>query len=418
MNQKAKSIHKKILPIFDGAEYLDYNTALPAHLTLPEAFERDYQGACAFLFAYKDNQATFNAYRREVERLLHWSWQKAEQSIFDLRRVEIETYIKFCQKPPKSWIGLSKPPRFLAKEGIRIPNPNWRPFVATVSKAAVRLGEKPSKETYTLSEKAVKDIFAILSTFYNFLIQNEFTEVNPVIQIRQKSKFIRKTQGQKQIRRLSELQWAFVIETAERMADEDEQYERTLFILSALYLMYLRVSELVENEYWSPKMSDFRRDHEGLWWFTTVGKGNKERQIAVSHTMLSALKRWRTHLGLSPLPSPDDKTPLVSVARGKGGMTSTNQIRNIVQACFDRATLRMIDEGLTDEVGELRSATVHWLRHTGISDDVKHRPREHVRDDAGHSSSQTTDRYIDVNLHERHQSAKNKQIKPDGWTDE
>ncbi len=26
--------------------------------------------------------------------------------------------------------------------------------------------------------------------------------------------------------------------------------------------------------------------------------------------------------------------------------------------------------------------TVHWLRHTGISDDVKIRPREHVREDA------------------------------------
>ena len=64
-----------------------------------------------------------------------------------------------------------------------------------------------------------------------------------------------------------------------------------------------------------------------------------------------------------------------------------------------------------EEVGDLQSATVHWLRHTGISDDVKRRPREHVRDDAGHNSSQTTDRYIDVDLRERHQSAKNKPIK-------
>jgi hypothetical protein len=54
--------------------------------------------------------------------------------------------------------------------------------------------------------------------------------------------------------------------------------------------------------------------------------------------------------------------------------------------------------------------TVHWLRHTGISDDVKHRPREHVRDDAGHGSGAITDRYIDVDLKERHHSAKNKVI--------
>ena len=36
------------------------------------------------------------------------------------------------------------------------------------------------------------------------------------------------------------------------------------------------------------------------------------------------------------------------------------------------------------------------------------RPREHVRDDAGHSSGAITDRYIDIELKERAQSAKNK----------
>jgi hypothetical protein len=39
--------------------------------------------------------------------------------------------------------------------------------------------------------------------------------------------------------------------------------------------------------------------------------------------------------------------------------------------------------------------------------------REHVRDDAGHSSSAITDKYIDVELRERHNSAKRKRIKPE-----
>jgi hypothetical protein len=56
----------------------------------------------------------------------------------------------------------------------------------------------------------------------------------------------------------------------------------------------------------------------------------------------------------------------------------------------------------------LRSATVHWLRHTGISDDVKHRPKEHVRHDAGHSLSAITDLYIDVELKERANTARDK----------
>ncbi len=67
-------------------------------------------------------------------------------------------------------------------------------------------------------------------------------------------------------------------------------------------------------------------------------------------------------------------------------------------------------DNFKEEAESLIEATVHWLRHTGISDDVKHRPREHVRDDAGHSSGATTDKYIDIELHERHRSAKNKRM--------
>ena len=70
----------------------------------------------------------------------------------------------------------------------------------------------------------------------------------------------------------------------------------------------------------------------------------------------------------------------------------------------------MKQDGFTEEATSLTAATVHWLRHTGISDDVKIRPKEHVRDDAGHSSSAITDKYIDIELHERHRSAKKKPI--------
>ena len=92
-------------------------------------------------------------------------------------------------------------------------------------------------------------------------------------------------------------------------------------------------------------------------------------------------------------------------------MTSTRQIRRIVQECFDKSFQRMKADGLEDDAFELKTATVHWLRHTGISEDVKHRPREHVRDDAGHASMATTDRYIDSDLRERHASGRDKNIK-------
>ena len=160
-------------------------------------------------------------------------------------------------------------------------------------------------------------------------------------------------------------------------------------------------------------MNHFYKDNDENWWFTTVGKGNKQRNITVSDAMLASLKRWRKYLGLTVLPSPDDNECLIPKSRGDGAISSTNQIRNIVQFCFDYTINRMQMDGFEEEANSLQSATVHWLRHTGISDDVKIRPREHVRDDAGHSSSLTTDRYIDIDLRERHASGKKKLIDRD-----
>jgi len=127
--------------------------------------------------------------------------------------------------------------------------------------------------------------------------------------------------------------------------------------------------------------------------------------------MLKALKRYRRYLNLTVLPTPDDKTPLLPKNLGKGSMTSSRHIRTIVQNCFDRSYERMTADGLEEDASDLRTATVHWLRHTGISEDVKFRPREHVRDDAGHQTMQTTDRYIESDERERHRSGKDKPLK-------
>jgi integrase len=236
--------------------------------------------------------------------------------------------------------------------------------------------------------------------------------MNPVAMIRQRSKFIRKVQDKPKIRRLSELQWHYVIKTAEELADQGSDYHgRTLFMISALYLMYLRISELVASSRWTPKMNDFAQDSDQNWWFTTVGKGNKQRQIAVSDTMLEALKRWRQHLGLLPLPSAADNSPLIPKTIGKGPISSTTYVRKVVQQCFDQTIIKLQKNGFIEEADSLLEATVHWLRHTGISDDVKTRPKEHVRDDAGHSSSAITDKYIDIELRERHKSAKAKPLR-------
>jgi site-specific recombinase XerD len=398
------------LPIFDNLPFIKQQVCPPY---LPAFMQEDFKQAQIFLLSYQNNPATFQTYRREIERFLQWTGKIIKKPIKALKRTEIEKYIHFSQNPPLNWIGIKKVPRFIERDGARIPHPEWRVFVVTLSKAGYRSGQQANPRDYSLSAKSLREIFTITGCFYNFLVQENYTEANLIAQIRQKSRFFHHLQGKAKVRRLSELQWHYVIETAEIMAQDSLLHERTLFIMSALYALYLRVSELTANFRWTPTMGDFFCDQEGLWWFTTVGKGNKMRHIAVSDALLQALRRYRLSRNLSALPPPGDPIPLITKQLGKGPIRSTSQIRCIVQNCFDRAMARLKQDGFKEEAEALLEATVHWLRHTGISEDVKYRPREHVRDDAGHSSSAITDRYIDIELRARHQSGKRKRIKPE-----
>lgn len=374
----------------------------------------EYRAITYFLYNFRGSEDTFNSYRREIERFAQWSWMIHQKSLLELRRHDIENFIEFAQSPPAEWIGTKIVSRFIVQNGQRIPNPDWRPFIVKISKSAFQEGKRAKKNKFSLSSEALKQLFAILSTFYQYLIQEEMADVNPIALIRQKSKYIRKQQGIAPVRRLSLEQWATVMNVAEKLAaDHPLLHERTLFIMHALYDMYLRISELTASTRWTPNMNDFFRDSHGDWWFKTVGKGNKMRQIAVSDNMLSALKRYRQFLNLPPLPSIDEQQPLLMKTRGNTPISSARAIRHIVQLCFDQAIAELRATGSTEEARMLQAATVHWLRHTGISEDVKIRPREHVRDDAGHSTSAITDRYIDVELKERAKSAKKKRSLPE-----
>ena len=219
------------------------------------------------------------------------------------------------------------------------PNPEWRPFTASVSKTDRNAGNTPDKNEYQCSQQALKVMFGIISSFYKYLLQDEIVSNNPVLLLRQKSKFIRKEAATPVIRRLSDKQWQTVIRLTQERAKESPQEERTVFILLCLYSMYLRISELVTSPRWSPTMGDFFNDNENNWWFKTVGKGNKARQIAVSDAMLAALKYYRTtHLNLAPYSLPGEKNPLIShTDNSNAPMTSTRPIRRIAQACFDQA---------------------------------------------------------------------------------
>lgn len=414
------------LPIIDDIASLQslsgarLSKAQPHPGSVPKSLEADrvnddYRFVVDFLLSYGASADTFNAYRREVDRFLLWCWHVRKSHLPEIKRNDIENYLDFIKNPPLDWRGTERKRRFIDDTGLRIPNPEWKPFVAHTTKSAHRAGQTIDEKQWSQSQSALKSTIAILRTFFEFLLNEEFINRNPVAQIKSRSRKAASSQRKTTIKRLNNQQITALHQALDDMKISlgEEQYERMRFMLACLTAMYLRISEIASSGDRQPVHGDFyykthtvASKQEKTWWFRVLGKGNKLRDIPVSDDLLEALKRYRTQMGLSPLPAIGESLALFLKAKGKGGLTSTRHVRSLLQSLFDQAAekLRLADH--PEDADGLYACTVHWLRHTGISEDVQHRPLSHVRDGAGHASIATTGVYVENDDYEVHQSAK------------
>ena len=154
------SISKVPVPFFDTLSEMPNPYKRPVtsvkHLLKDEPASAidDYQHASEFLYSYRGSPDTFSTYRREIEHFMHWSWLIAGKSLKENRREDIEAYVEFAHKPPKNWLGEKNVARFIEKQGARVLNPEWRPYVLS----------KPD-HPYIMSQSAVQAIFGVLSSF-------------------------------------------------------------------------------------------------------------------------------------------------------------------------------------------------------------------------------------------------------------
>lgn len=371
-----------------------------------------------FLKQYNGVATTYNSYRTHIERLLLWSILVAKKPILSLKRTDAQDFIAFCQNPPAEWVGPVTKSRFIRIGGRKasdsdtyVVNEEWRPFNWVVSKAARKQASESNQalkvEQFSFNQASLNALFNVCSSFYEFMFHEGLGESNPIKSVKQRNRY--KNQGKDSedgqdknsaflqqdagdARVLSKFQWVYILETAEEMADEDPSHERTLFIIACLFSMYLRVSDIVGRDNWTPTMGAFRLDSEGNWWMHVIGKGNKKRKVSVKQEFVDTyLKRYRLSRDLSPYPSHAEKTPLLQTAYGRGGL-SDRHIRTLVQEVFDKAFMKMKAEGRVEsEVAQLRSASLHWLRHTAATFDAEIRPVKHLQIDLGHAHQSTTE---------------------------
>ncbi len=372
-----------------------------------------WQWGLAFLKYVGRNKSeyTYNRFRNETERFLTWVFIVKEEPMGSLRKSDILEYVDFCWKPPVDWIGLAAYDRFIPQGGEYKVNAKWQPFRMKTPKNQIDLDQEVDKKKYKPSQETIKALFTGITAFYKYLVNEEVCYGNPASIAKTDCRHLIVDTQVKEIRRLTEDQWQYVLDIALALADEDHIHERSLFVVATLKTLFLRISELSERKDWSPEMKHFWQDEDENWWLKIYGKGRKLRDVSVPTQYLVYLKRYRKYRALPALPSSFESSPLVEKIRGQGGMTARHLTR-IVQEVFDQAYTKMKHARGEDTARKLLEASTHWLRHTGASMEIERgRALKDLSEDLGHASMATTDTiYVQSENKKRAESGKGRQV--------
>tara|TARA_R110001599_G_scaffold12658_3_gene59088 strand:- start:1030 stop:2262 length:1233 start_codon:yes stop_codon:yes gene_type:complete len=354
------------------------------------------------------SEHTYTRFRSEVEKFLLWAFLIKGKPIDEFRKIDILEYADFCWQPPFTWICLTNHEKFFMQNGFFMQNPDWAPFRLMLSKGDQ---SKPDKKKYRPSQQTLHSTFTALNAFYKHLMDEEFCFGNPVQIAKKDCRYFIKDAQVKDVKRLSETQWQYLLKVAQSMADNDDRYERNLFLIASLKTLFLRISEFSERADWTPSMSHFWQDHDKNWWLKIYGKGRKIRDVTVPSSFLDYLRRYRLYRGLNSLPVSGESHPILEKLRGRGGMTS-RQLSRLVQEVFDTAYEQMKAKQGEESASKFKEASTHWLRHTGASLEIERgRSLKDVSEDLGHASMATTDTvYVQTEDKKRAESGKERKV--------
>ncbi len=368
-------------PALDGRAGIN---RAPADTIKQIAAETDLEAVQAWLAEFHDSPNTFRAYRKEVERLLLWSFQELSKPLSALMREDLARYVAFLEDPqPRDvWCGPRQPRD----------NPAWRPFEGPLTAASRR------------------QVLVILNSMFTYLVDAGYLASNPISLIRRRGR-IAKREATTIERFLEQDVWEHVLKFIDGMPRNTQgqraRQERVRYLFSLLYLLGPRVSEVASHT-----MGSFV-ERRGKWWWRVLGKGEKEALIPVNQEMVSALERYRTFLGLSPMPDPEETTPLVPNIGGSRGITA-NMVYRIVKDVLQRAAdaLEPMDP---HKAQKLRRASTHWLRHTAVTHQTDAGIElRYVNRSARHANLETTKIYLHADDDAWHEAMEKHKLQKDG----
>ena len=346
----------------------------------------DAQALQSFLMGYQSSPLTYQTYLKELERLVLWCTHVQQVSISDIASDDIVAYQQFLASPePKAlWCG-NKRSKCLKTGEL---NPEWRPFASD------------------LSPTSIKKTMSILDSFFNYLVQTQYLKGNPLsVNKRRKKRAVPQTIE----RWLEKMEINTILEALNTVPEADAfSVIRAKYIIHTLFYTGLRLSELTLHT-----MGDFTLI-ESAWYLKVVGKGEKPRNIVVVDDYLDALRAFRVAIGCQPLPTFNERMPLIPMQDNKTPIMQ-RRIDQILKWAFELGAKRYEQLASQDSeespkhlrrASKLRKASAHWLRHSYGTYLVKSGcPIEKVKSLMGHSDISTTMIYVHIATHDLFDSA-------------
>lgn len=352
------------------------------HLIIPQALDgssgsnRLMSGQCqlaarddreaieAWLASFGDSPQTLRHYRKEAERLLLWALLERAKPLSSLTHEDCIAYQGFLTNPlPQTrWCG-PPAPRFSSE---------WRPFRGPLNPASQRTA------------------LLVIQSLFSFLVKAGYLAGNPLALVKRRTTSDPPA-WQRVERYLEADEWQALLQTVAGLPRatprQRQHYERLRFLLALLYLLGPRVGEVAGHT-----MGSFRQ-MRGRWWWLVTGKGRKQERVPVNQDMLQALQDYRCFLGLTPLPTPEDGTPLVLSLKGTSAI-SANMIYRIIKALASQTADRLQADD-PERAMRLRQVSTHWFRHTSITHQAEVGIElDLLRRNARHAKLDTTSIYL------------------------
>lgn len=333
--------------------------------------QNDYDAIHEWLSLYAVAH-TFQAYRKEAERLLLWALCERGKPLSSLTTADMNVFFQFLANPPASWCSDRRYERYHEK---------WRPFVRPAD---------TNPEDPLLSPRSIRQARAITSTMFEWLVSQQYLDSNPVRGLPE----LKATEPIKVNRSFTRAQWRLVVKYLSEMPCDTVAQARIKFLIPFAYSTGLRRHELANSRIGHLKCVEFEGSNlTEVYMLDVVGKGQKFRTVPVPRITIAALQTYLEMRGLSRhIGSNDDETPLISSLRHPAQQVTTKTVGMLVKDFFAEiaATLDVDSEAYRRFV----ASSTHWLRHTYGSHAVETASLPTVQENMGHSSLNTTSIYI------------------------